>query len=37
MAAIAAVFIVILHVSTFGRRVFLVGGNRGLWASMSIV
>ena len=27
MAAIAAVFVVILHVSTFGRRVFLVGGN----------
>jgi len=27
MAAIAAVFIVILHLSTFGRRVFLVGGN----------
>jgi ribose/xylose/arabinose/galactoside ABC-type transport system permease subunit len=27
MAAIATVFVVILHVSTFGRRVFLVGGN----------
>jgi ribose/xylose/arabinose/galactoside ABC-type transport system permease subunit len=27
MAAIAAVFVVIVHVSTFGRRVFLVGGN----------
>jgi ribose/xylose/arabinose/galactoside ABC-type transport system permease subunit len=27
MAAIAAVFIVMLHLSTFGRKIFLVGGN----------
>jgi ribose/xylose/arabinose/galactoside ABC-type transport system permease subunit len=27
MAAIAAVFIVTLHLSTFGRKIFLVGGN----------
>jgi ribose/xylose/arabinose/galactoside ABC-type transport system permease subunit len=27
MTLIAAAFIVLLHLTTFGRRVFLVGGN----------